>query len=247
MNFLRNIVKVFLTLGVVFFVSTNISYSQKVGFFSSDEVRDKLPDAKQADQRIRSIVDEWKRELEMLEQQIKDIEFEIQKNRLVWSDEEREAKETTLSDKKTQRLVYARSKFEENGEYDAVVKQMMQPVEEKIYAAIQEIAAEEGYDMIWDKTLQPLAYVNFKYDITVKILRKLGVDVDALEKDLQDKIAKDPRNKEAKSKQAPKRRTRTKTDEQDKELEKDLEREIEPDIPQPVKPDRDKKDVFPKK
>ena len=45
----------------------------------------------------------------------------------------------------------------------------------------------------------------------MKVLRKLGVDVDKLEKELQEKIAKDPRNQVKESKQAPGKRTKSRT------------------------------------
>ncbi len=192
----------------LFFFSAFSLYSQKVAFVASDIIRDKFPEAKQADQRVRSMVDDWKRELEDMDKKIEDLKFEIKKNRLIWSDEEKRTKDKELEDLQITKMEFARRKFEASGEYDALVKNMMQPIEEKIYAAVQQVAADEGYDLIWDKSLQPLAYVNSKYDLTIKVLRKLGVDVKALEKELQEKIDKDPRNQKKDSKAAPAKRTR---------------------------------------
>ncbi len=100
----------------------------------------------------------------------------------------------------------------------------MKPIEEKIYAAVQEVSADQGYDLIWDQSTQPLAYVNFKYDITVKVLRKLGVDVDELEKELNKKIDNDPRNKEPevkKSRRTSRTKTSNKTESEDNKKETD--------------------------
>jgi outer membrane protein len=196
-------------MGVCFLLSISQMEAQKVAFLSSDEIRSHFPAAKQADQRIQSLVDEWKREIKALETQIENLEFDIQKNRLIWSDSEKEQKEKELEDLKTQKNVYARTKFEPGGEYDQIVQQMMLPIEEKIYAAVREVSVEQGFDIVWDKSLQPLAYVNFKYDITVKVLRKLGVDVDKLEEELEQKISKDPRNAEKETKDAPRKRSRS--------------------------------------
>jgi len=182
--------------------------AQKVGFIASDVIRENFSEAKQASQRIQSIVEEWKRELASLDKQIENLDLEIKKNRLVWSDEERIQKEKKLEDLKTQRYNYAKIKFEENGEYDQVVSTMMQPVEDKIFAAIQQVAADEGIDFVFDKSVQPIPYANYKYDMTVKVLRKLGVNVDQLEKELKEKIESDPRNQKAKSKEPPQKISR---------------------------------------
>lgn len=185
----------FFLLSIIFVVSTSTLFGQRVGFIATDLIREKFPEAKQAEQRIRSIVEEWKRELEDLDKRVENLKFEISKNRLIWSDEEKRLKEKELEDLNVQKLMYSRKRFEPGGEYDMVVKTIMQPIEDKIYAAIQKVAAENGFDIIWDKSNNPLAYVNYKYDLTLKVLRELGVDVAEMERELEEKIAKDPRNK----------------------------------------------------
>lgn len=214
-------------LAIIFaFSLTYISYSQKVGFISSDLIRAKFPEASQVELRVQSVVEDWKREIEVIDKQIQDLEFDIKKNRLVWSDEERATKEKDLENLKTYKLDYARKKFEANGEYDVTLRMMMQPVEEKIFAAVQEVSQEEGYDLVWDKSVNPLSYTNFKYDLTIKVLKKLGVSVDSLEKDLQKKIDSDPRNQTKDSKEAPKRsRSRNKKDAEDKYIEKEEQKD----------------------
>ena len=203
------------------FVMSSTAYSQRVGFVSSDQIRELLPDAKQADQRLQTIIDEWKRELKELDLQIDAKVFEIQKNRLVWTEVEKSQNNLELEDLKSQRMDYAKVKYSVGGEYDQIVKAISKPVEEKIFAAIQKVAAEEGYDIVWDKSSQPLSYVNFKYDLTLKVLKELGVDTEQLEKDLDDKIKKDPRNsEEAKSKDTPTKKTRKRRTELDKTDEK---------------------------
>jgi outer membrane protein len=214
--------KKFFLIAFFALLMSSSAYSQKVGFISSDLIRDKFPEAKQVDIRVQSVVEDWKRELEVIEKQIQETDFDIKKNRLVWSDEERTTKEKDLENLKSYKLEYARKKFEVNGEYDVTLKMMMQPVEEKIFAAVQEVSQEDGFDLVWDKAVNPLIYTNFKYDLTLKVLKKLGVSVDSLEKDLQKKIDADPRNQTKDSKEPPKRsRSRTKTEVDDKNIEKE--------------------------
>lgn len=201
-------------------------FAQRVGFIASDIIREKFPEAKQAEQRIRSVVEEWKRELEDMDKRIENLKFEINKNRLIWTEEEKRNKEKELEDLTTQKLTYSRKKFEPGGEYDILVKTIMQPVEEKIYAAVQKVAAENGFDIIWDKSTNPLVYVNYKYDLTLKVLRELGVDVSQMEKELQEKISKDPRNQvkvETPSTQRKKQRTTKKEVQTEKPEEKPIQ------------------------
>lgn len=174
--------------------------SQRVGFFNSETIREKFTEAEQAEQRIQTIVDEWKREIKAMQEQINKLEYEIKKNRLIWSDEERSKNEQDLKKLIEKKTSYATEKFQPGGEFDKTVKMIQQPVESKIYAAVQKVAAEEGFDIILDQSVQPLAYANFKYDLTIKVLKELGVDVKSMEDDLKKKIDKDPRNQQEEEK-----------------------------------------------
>lgn len=213
-------------------LATTSLFAQRVAFFNSQTVREKYSDAQQAFQRVQSMTDEWKRELDAMQMKIDNLDFEIKKNRLVWTETERMAKESELLSLKKQREENARQIFEPNGKYDAAVKTIYTAVEEKIYAAVQQVAADKGFDIIWDQSIQPLAYVNYKYDLTVHILKVLGVEVADLEKELKDKIEKDPRNVETESK-APRRRSRT------SKSEDGNERQFEQNNPDIQKPNPD--------
>ncbi|MFP4527386.1 MAG: OmpH family outer membrane protein [Candidatus Kapaibacterium sp.] len=224
---------------VVFVGMGSFANAQRVGFINSETIRTKYPDAQAADQRIQTMVDEWKRELAAIQSRIDALEFEIKKNRLIWSDEEREQKQRTLEDLKSQKMTYARSKFEPGGEYEATVKMIMAPIEAKIYATVQEVAADEGFDIVLDQSVQPMPYVNFKYDLTVKVLRNLGVDVQKLEAELQDKIEADPRNKRRESRN-PRSRSRARRIGPDGDNDKPREeREIERNPGDPMAPEND--------
>lgn len=187
--------------------SANLAMAQRVAFINSNTIREKFPEAQQAQQRVQSMTDEWKRELDAMQQKIDNLEFEIKKNRLIWTEDERRTKESELGSQKRVREDYAKTIFEPTGKYDQAVKTIFTPVEEKIYAAVQKVAADQGFDIILDQSVQPLPYVNYKFDLTVNVLRNLGVDVAELEKDLQDRIEKDPRNEQKISK-TPRQRGR---------------------------------------
>ncbi len=237
---MKQLMKRVVLLPILLIIFTEISSAQKVGFMNSDVIRKNFIEAKQAEQRVQSIIEEWKRELAATQLKIDNLEFEIRKNRLIWTDTERATRERELQDLIVNRERFAKMKYETGGEYDNIINQVMKPIEEKIFAAVQEVSSREGYDIIWDQAVNPLAYVNFKYDITVKVLRRLGVDVAELEKDLEQKIKSDPRNEPEETTQRPRRRSRsqrdaqtpTPTDEPD-DMQDDPSIDVK-DVPRPV-------------
>ena len=56
-------------------------------------------------------------------------------------------------------------------------KQLVQPVQDQIYNAIQDIAVKRKYDFVFDKTSEPIMlYSNKKYDISELILATINKD-----------------------------------------------------------------------
>jgi outer membrane protein len=186
----------------VLLVATASATAQKVGYIASDAIRSRWPEMQQAEQRIQSMVDDWKRQAAEQQKAIDQLEAEIKKNRLVWSQDERQQKEAELLRLKDERERFLKTKFEPGGEYDQQVQQILKPVEEKLNAAVQDVAANEGYDIVLDKSTQVIPYVNPKYDLTVKVMKKLNIAAEDLEKELAKAIEEDPRNK-AQQKQSP--------------------------------------------
>jgi outer membrane protein len=54
----------------------------------------------------------------------------------------------------------------------------MKPVQDRVFKAVQDVAKEEGYDYIFDRSGDILLmYANEKYDLTQKIFDKLKVEI----------------------------------------------------------------------
>ncbi|MDW7996192.1 MAG: OmpH family outer membrane protein [Bacteroidota bacterium] len=159
------------------------------------------------------MTDDWQRTLEEMGKQISQLEEEIRKNRLIWTDDERRQKETELERLRRQREEFFRRCFAPGGRYDSAAAAMYQPVEAKIFAAVQDVAVAEGYDFVWDKSRHPLAFANPKFDITVKVLRRLGVETKELEAQQQQQIEQLERQRKGDSaseeqrRRAPRRRS----------------------------------------
>ncbi|GBD06243.1 hypothetical protein HRbin21_00027 [bacterium HR21] len=178
----------------------------RVGFISSEEIRKRFPEAQQAEQRLRSLADDWQRTLEEMGTQITRLEEEIRKHRLIWTDEERRQKETELERLRQQREAFFRACFAPGGRYDSAAAAIYRPVEAKIYAAVQDVALAEGYDFVWDKSRHPLVFANPRFDLTVKVLKRLGVETKELEAQQQQQIEQLERQRKEGGSEEPRRR-----------------------------------------
>ena len=68
-----------------------------------------------------------------------------------------------------------KKRFGQDGDLFKKRQELIKPIQEKIYNAIEEIANAENYATVFDKASNAtLIFTNAKYDISEQILDKLG-------------------------------------------------------------------------
>lgn len=72
------------------------------------------------------------------------------------------------------------AKFRQNGSQLVQIEQnrLLQPLYQKIGKVLEEVAKTEGYSQVFTTTISGLAYADPAYDLTQKVLNKLGIKVD---------------------------------------------------------------------
>jgi len=159
----------------MFLVFSGLSFSQvKIGYVDSDAIMDKLPDAQDAKQKLDVIVQEWQTELNKIESTWKTKYDDYEKRKLIMTDQTRAETEAELVKLEKQVADYREKKFGTNGEMFQKQDELMKPVQNKVFSAIKDVAKEEDYDYVFDKSGDILLlYAKEKYDITSKVLNKL--------------------------------------------------------------------------
>ncbi|HVO73684.1 MAG TPA: OmpH family outer membrane protein [Ignavibacteriaceae bacterium] len=166
-------VSVIAVLAAILF--TGIGYGQlKIGYVDSDAIMDNLPDAQDAHQKIDALVQEWQTELNKMESNWKAKYDDYEKRKLIMSDQTRVELEAELVKLEQGMTDYREKKFGTNGELFQKQDELMKPVQNKIFNAIQEIAKEQDLDFVFDKSGDVmLLYAKDQYDITQTVLEKL--------------------------------------------------------------------------
>ncbi|MDR3611120.1 MAG: OmpH family outer membrane protein [Ignavibacteriaceae bacterium] len=160
---------------LILLIFSGMSYGQlKIGYVDSDAIMDKLPDAQDARQKLDVLVQEWQGELNKIENNWKTKYDDYQKRKLIMTDQTRAETEAELVKLEKQVSDYREKKFGTNGEMFQKQDELMKPVQNKVFSAIKEVAQEEDYDYVFDRSGDILLlYAKDKYDITVKVLNKL--------------------------------------------------------------------------
>jgi outer membrane protein len=151
------------------------SYAQlKIGYVDSNTIMDNLPDAQDARQKLDALVKDWQAELNKKEADWKTKYDDYEKRKLIMTDQTRAEMETELMNLEKDISDYREKKFGTNGELFQKQDELMKPVQNKIFNAIQDIAQEENLDFVFDRSGDVmLLYAKEEYDITNKVLDKL--------------------------------------------------------------------------
>lgn len=164
-------------LVVVFLAAAAPSAAQvKIGHFTSAIVIKQMPEARDAQRQLDQLVDGWQKELAQMEREWKEKFEEFDKRKLIMTDIRRGEVEKELRELDQKIMAFRNDKFGQNGELFRNQSELMRPVQDIIFTVVKQIAEEEDYDYIFDKSGEILLmYTNDEYDVTGLIFEKLNL------------------------------------------------------------------------
>ncbi len=149
-------------------------HNLKIGYIDSDAIMDNLPDVLDARQKLDASIQEWQTELNKLEADWKTKYDDYEKRKLIMTDQTRSETEAALVQLETQIAQYREKKFGTNGELFQKQDELMKPVQNKIFVALKEIAEEDDYDFVFDRSGDiMILFAKEQYDLTAQVLEKL--------------------------------------------------------------------------
>jgi outer membrane protein len=158
----------------IFTISGLTNGQLKIGYVDSDSIMDKFPDAQDARQKLDAFIQEWQAELSKLESNWKTKYDDYEKRKLIMTDQTRTETESELLKLEQQIADYREKKFGTNGELFQKQDEIMKPVQNKVFTAIKDVAKEEDFDFIFDRSGDVmLLFAKDEYDVTALVLNKL--------------------------------------------------------------------------
>jgi outer membrane protein len=165
-----------LWLAMAMFIAMPVQAQVKIGYFSSEAIMKQLPDAQDAQKQLDQLVVDWQQEINKMQDEWKQKFDDYDKRKLIMTEQRRAEAERELRELDQKIVDLRNQRFGQNGDLFNKQNELMKPVQDRIFKAVQDVAREEGYDYIFDKSADILLmYANEKYDLTEKIMAKLKV------------------------------------------------------------------------
>lgn len=167
--------KITLTLVLAIGLLTS-NYAQRIAIVDINEVLTSFSDYQAAEKEINKLSAEWNQEIAQEYDKIKSLYNKFQAEQVLLTPEQRKEREEEIVMKEEEVRELQRRRFGPEGDLFMKRQELVGPIQDKVYGAIQDFSASRGYDIIFDKNGSAgLLFVTDEFDKTAEVKKKLGI------------------------------------------------------------------------
>ena len=168
----------FKVLLVLFILSVsfqaNAQRGVRIGYIDTEYILENVPEYTEATKQLESKVQKWKTEIEGRLNTVKQKREALNNEKALLTKELIEEREEDILFEEKEILDYQQKRFGPNGDLMIQKKQLMQPVQDQIFQAVQDIAANKKYDFVFDKSADVvMLYSAERFDISDLVIRTI--------------------------------------------------------------------------
>jgi outer membrane protein len=153
-----------------------LGISQKYAIIDTRYILDKLPDYKTAQATLDNIAAGWQREIDTRQTDLDNMYKSYEAEQVMLSDELKKKREDQLFNKEKELRDLQRKRFGFEGDLFKKRQELIKPIQDKVYNAVQRMAVQRGYDFVLDKSEGiTIIFADPKLDKSEDVLKDLGV------------------------------------------------------------------------
>lgn len=149
--------------------------NQRIGIVDTEKILKRIPEYNSAQKQLDQLSADWEGEVESLLLESSGLEKSYRAEKVLLTDEMRKEREEMIAKKQKEARELQRKYFGPKGELFKKRMELVKPIQDQVYNAIQDVALRRKYDLILDKAnALTILYVSEKMDISNEVLVKLG-------------------------------------------------------------------------
>ena len=156
--------------------SLTTAQAQKYACVNTDYIMRSVPEYNQALAKINKFIAEWQQELQNKQQEVDELRQQYQQEAYLLPDNLKQRRQDEIHNKESELRSLQQQRFGAGGDLDQKRAELMKPVQDRVYNAIERVAREKNYAFVFDKSASAtVLYVSEKYDVSNLVLEMLGV------------------------------------------------------------------------
>lgn len=151
-------------------------FSQKYAYIDSEYILGNVPEYKEAQAELDRIAALWQKEIEAKFKSIDSMYKSYQVEAITLPDNLKKNREDQIIAAEQDAKNLQKRRFGKDGDLFKKREELVKPIQDKVFAAIEEYAKEKGYAFVFDVSgAMTIVYADEKFDINDAILEKLGI------------------------------------------------------------------------
>ena len=149
--------------------------AQKFAYVDSDYILERVPEYQSAQEQLDKLTLSWQEDIEQLYQEIDQLYKKYQADQILLTQDMKVKRENEIINKEKAAKELQRKRFGPEGDLFTKRQELVKPIQDKIYNAIQDLATEKRFGVIFDKSGElSMLFADPDLDKSDDILRMLG-------------------------------------------------------------------------
>lgn len=148
---------------------------QKFAYVDSDYILSNVPEYADAQEELNSLSTQWENEIKAIYDRVSEMYRKYQTEMVLLSEDQKRAREQEIINKEQEAKNLQMQYFGSDGQLYQKRTELVQPIQEKIYTALTEVAQTKGYAFIFDMASgSSILYASDKADVSDDVLDQLS-------------------------------------------------------------------------
>ena len=166
--------KILFVLLVMF--GTSFAFGQKYGYIDSDYIMANVPEYTEAKEKLDKLAERWTKEIEERYEVLKVKKDNFAREEVLLPEEEKLKRKEEIERLETEAMQMQKLRFGVSGDYSQKRQELIKPIQDKVFDAMQKVSSKRNYSFVFDKANQSnLVYADSKFDISDEVLKEMGI------------------------------------------------------------------------
>lgn len=150
--------------------------AQKFAYVDTEYILSQIPEYRSAQTQIDEMAEKWQKDIDAKYAAIDKMYKDYKAEEVILNGEQKKQREADIIAKEKEVKKFQQDKFGYEGELFKKRQEMIKPIQDRVFEAIQKVAKESALDFIFDKSGDMvMLFSNARYDKSDEVLEELGI------------------------------------------------------------------------
>jgi len=165
----------FIIVSILFSLLVSGQRGTKLGYIDMTFILETVDEYNKASNLLDKNIENWKKEIELKKLKLQQIQDQLDAERIIFTPELISDRELEIQDFASEIIRLQEKRFGPNGDMIIQRSKLMQPLQDQVMTIVKQVAEENKYDFIFDRSSTPtMLYSTKNYDISGLVIKRIN-------------------------------------------------------------------------